>query len=66
MKPQSQPKVGRPSHIILPEEDESISDMPLYGKCQYCCGECCGVFRTWMPCLFCCFDYPYQIVEQGN
>jgi regulator of protease activity HflC (stomatin/prohibitin superfamily) len=41
--------------------------MSAYASCQYCLGEGCGFFRTWIPCVFCfCVNYPYQQIEQGN
>jgi erythrocyte band 7 integral membrane protein len=57
---------GKPKHIQLPEVDQEHADMPSYGKCLHCWGECCGFLRTWMPCLCCCFvEYPYKTVPQS-
>lgn len=29
------------------------------------CGNCIGFFRTWFPCICCCFDYPYKEITQS-
>ena len=43
-----------------------MSEMPFYGKCMECWGECCGCMRTWAPCICCCcVEYPYKTVPQG-
>ncbi len=58
---------GKPKHIVLPESDEHNTEIPCYGKCMHCWGECCGCMRTWAPCICCCFvEYPYKIVPQSN
>ena len=57
----------KPKHIFLPAQDDNDEEIPFYGRCMDCWGECCGCMRTWAPCICCCFvQYPYQVVPQGH
>lgn len=62
--------IHKERQIYAPLEVPEFQDnqtMIAYAKCQYCCGECWGFFRTWVPCIFClCVEYPYQEVDQGK
>lgn len=43
--------------------DEGEGD--CYQSTMQGCGTCCGFLRTWIPCIFCCVNYPYQEVPQS-
>jgi len=54
-------------HLEILEGDEGWESMSSYGKCQKQLGDCCGCFRTWLPCVFCCcVEYPYLQVRQST
>ena len=51
------------------DEFDVESDNTTYGCYQntiQSCGDCCGFFRTWLPCVCCCTDYPWQVVQQSQ
>ena len=57
----------KPKHLVIPEDQEKDLDMSCYANYQKCLGDICGFFRTWVPCIFCCFvDYPYQQIQQSS
>jgi regulator of protease activity HflC (stomatin/prohibitin superfamily) len=58
-------------HLSQNQKDEfdKESDNTSYGcyqKTIQCCGDCCGFFRTWLPCICCCTEYPWQVVKQSQ
>lgn len=57
------------SPLNQPQIDPSASDPTSQSGCyqdtMQTCGTCCGFLRTWLPCVCCFVDYPYQEIEQS-
>ena len=48
-----------------PQAGGDQSQDGCYQNTMQSCGTCCGFMRTWLPCVFCCVNYPYQEVNQS-
>ena len=48
------------------DEESQNTDYGCYQKTIQSCGDCCGFFRTWLPCVCCCTEYPWQVVKQSQ
>lgn len=46
------------------ESDNYVED--CYTSTIQSCGNTCGFFRTWLPCICCCTEYPWQVVKQSQ
>lgn len=44
---------------------DNQDDGGCYQSTMHQCGECFGFFRTWLPCVCCCVEYPYQTIDQS-
>jgi len=53
------------NNALDPQGGGSQAQDGCYQKTMQCCGTGCGFFRTWLPCICCCVQYPYQEVEQA-
>ena len=56
-----------------PHDDDEIMEAEnrrtfnnWYERLLECCGYFWGFFRTWIPCICCCVEYPYQVVTQSE
>jgi len=54
-----------PPHPNFQSLESGEHESGCYQSTMQSCGTCCGVFRTWLPCCFCCIEYPYQEIEQS-
>ncbi len=53
----------------LRDEFDEESDNTSYGCYENSIqgvGDCFGFLRTWMPCICCCSEYPWQVVKQSQ
>lgn len=47
------------------QESEAYTD-ECYPSTIQSVGNCCGFLRTWLPCICCWTDYPWQVVKQSQ
>lgn len=46
-------------------KDQDVQGSDCYQGLLHSCGNCCGWLRTFFPCVCCCVEYPYQVVDQS-
>lgn len=62
-------EIHRNIQNLKDEYDVESDNTKTYGCYQDCIqrvGDCCGFLRTWLPCICCWTEYPWQVVKQSE
>ena len=48
------------------DEESQNTSYGCYENSIQAVGDCFGFMRTWLPCICCCSEYPWQVVKQSQ